>query len=61
MKTKKYSTTPLDSKDRVNVKPIVCYPIDSLKETNLSILHHARKNLKNIQQINFETSKEPYQ
>ena len=51
MKTKKYSTTPLDSKDRVNVKPIVCYPIDSLKETNLSILHLARKNLKSISEI----------
>ena len=51
MKTKKYSTTPLDAKDRVNVKPIVCYPIDSLKETNLSILHQARKNLKKISEI----------
>ena len=51
MKTKKYSTAPLDAKDRINVKPIVCYPIDDLKETNLSILHHARKNLKNISEI----------
>jgi len=51
MKTKKYSRTPLDAKDRVNVKPIVCYSIDSLKETNLSILHQARKNLKSISEI----------
>ena len=51
MKTKKYSTTPLDAKDRVNVKPIICYPIDSLKETNLSILHTARKSLKNISEM----------
>ena len=29
MKTKKYSTAPLDAKDRINVKPIVCYPIDT--------------------------------
>ena len=51
MKTKKYSTAPLDAKDRINVKPIVCYPIDDLKETNLSILHNARNNLKNISEI----------
>ena len=51
MKTKKYSTAPLDAKDRINLKPIVCYPIDDLKDTNLSILHNARKNLKNIGEI----------
>ena len=51
MKTKKYSTAPLDAKDRLNIKPIVCYPIDDLKETNLPILHSARKNLKNISEI----------
>ena len=51
MKTKKYSTAPLDAKDRINVKPIVCYPIDDLKETNLPILHSARNNLKNIGEI----------
>ena len=51
MKTKKYSRAPLDTKDRINVKPIICYPIDSLKETNLSILHHARKKLEKISEI----------
>ena len=51
MKTKKYSTVPLDAKDRVNVKPIIGYPTDRLKETNLPILHRARKNLKNIGEI----------
>jgi hypothetical protein len=51
MKTKKYSTAPLDAKDRINSKPIVCYPIDDLKETNLSILHGARNSLKNIGEI----------
>ena len=51
MKTKKYSTAPLDAKDRINVKPIVCYPIDDLKETNLPILHSARNSLKNIDEI----------
>ena len=38
MKTKKYSIVPLDVNDRIDHKPIVCYPIDSLKEANLSIL-----------------------
>ena len=48
MKTKMYSKAPTDTQERINVKPIICYPIDNLKETNLSILHHARKNLKSI-------------
>jgi uncharacterized protein YcgI (DUF1989 family) len=51
MKTKKYSKAPLDAKDRINVKPIVCYPINNLKDINLSILHDARKTLKNITEI----------
>jgi len=51
MKTKVYSKAPLDAKDRENIKPIICYPIDNLKEKNLTILHHARKNLKNISEI----------
>ena len=48
MKTKKYSIVPLDVNDRIDHKPIVCYPIDSLKEANLSILLKARNSLKNI-------------
>ena len=51
MKTKNYSTAPLDAKDRIKDKPIVCYPIDDLKEINLPILHSARNNLKNISEI----------
>ena len=51
MKTKKYSIVPLDAKERVNTKPIICYPINDLKEINLSILHSVRKNLKNIDEI----------
>ena len=51
MKTKRYSTAPLDAKDRLNVKPTICYPIDNIKETNLSILHLARANLENISEI----------
>jgi uncharacterized protein YcgI (DUF1989 family) len=51
MKTKKYSTVPVDAKDRIKAKPIVCYPIEDLKENNLSILHSVRKNLKSIGEI----------
>ena len=51
MKSKKYSTTPLDAKDRMKVKPIICYPINDLKETNLLTLHRARKNLKSVSEI----------
>ena len=32
MKTKKYSKAPLDAKDRISVKPIVCYLIKELME-----------------------------
>jgi len=51
MKTKKYSITPADVKDRVNAEPIICYPINTLKETNLPLLHHARKKLEKINEI----------
>ena len=51
MKTRKYSKAPLDAKERKSAKPIVCYPIDELKEPNLSILHVARKNLEIINEI----------
>ena len=51
MKTRKYSKAPLDAKERKSAKPIVCYPIDELKEPNLSILHVARKNLEIISEI----------
>ena len=51
MKIKKFSTAPLDAKERMNIKPIICYPIDKIKDTNLSILHIARGSLKNINEI----------
>ena len=51
MKTKKYSTVPADAVDRMNVKPVICYPIDGLKENNLSKLHAARNNLKSVGEI----------
>ena len=51
MKTKMYSIVPTNVKDRIDVKPVICYPIDNLKESNLSILHNARKNLKSVSEI----------
>ena len=51
MKTRKYSTVPLDAHHRLNTKPTICYPIDDLKDPNLSILHSARKDLKKITEI----------
>ena len=51
MKINKYIAAPLDVKDRINKKPIVCYPIDHLKDSNLSILHSVRSDLKKISEI----------
>jgi len=51
MKIKKYSAVPLDAKDRINFKPIICYPTDSIKETNLPILLNVRKSLKKISEM----------
>ena len=48
MKTKKFSSVPFDAQNRINVKPVICYPIEDLKETNLKILLSARKSLKCI-------------
>ena len=51
MKINKYIAAPLDVKDRINKKPIVCYPIDHLKDSNLTILHSVRSDLKKISEI----------
>ena len=51
MKINKYIAAPLDVKDRINKKPIVCYPIDYLKDSNLTILHSVRSDLKKISEI----------
>ena len=48
MKIKKYSETPLDASDRKNIKPVICYPIDSLIDSNLSLLLEARKHINKI-------------
>ena len=51
MKITKYSEKPLDANKRKNLKPVVCYPIDNLKDSNLSLLLKARKHIKNINEI----------
>ena len=45
MKIKKFSKEPLDIKDRVGAKPVVCYPNNIIEDNNLNILHKARENL----------------
>ena len=50
MKIKKFSEKPTDIKSRVGAKPVVCYPNDKIDD-NLKILHEARKNLKQIDEV----------
>ena len=45
MKLKKFSKKPLNIKDRIGAKPIICYPNNNIEDKNLDILHKARKNL----------------
>ncbi len=51
MKIKKFSKKPLDLKERVGAKPIVCYPNNSLENKNLDILQEARKYMEKIDEI----------
>ncbi len=51
MKIKKFSKKPLDLKERVGAKPIVCYPNNSLENKNLDILQEARKHMEKIDEI----------
>ena len=48
MKIYKYSKIPTDANERKNLQPVICYPIDSLENSNLSLLHRARKHLSKI-------------
>jgi len=45
MKIKKFSNKPLDIKDRIGAKPVVCYPNNNIADDNLVTLHKARENL----------------
>ena len=51
MKNKKYSSLPFDSKERKSSEPVICYPLESLSETNLPILHEARKHITKISEV----------
>ena len=50
MKIKKFSNKPTNIKSRVGAKPVICYPNESIND-NLKILHEARKNIKQIDEV----------
>ena len=51
MKSSKKKLSPDDALLRKSVKPVICYPTDSLKSPNMNDYLIARKNLKKIDQI----------
>jgi|TARA_B100000927_G_scaffold45575_1_gene33005 hypothetical protein len=51
MKSSKKKLSPDDAELRKSVKPVICYPTDSLKSPNMNDYLIARKNLKKIDQI----------
>ena len=51
MKSSKKKLSPEDAELRKSVKPVICYPTDSLKSPNMNDYLIARKNLKKIDQI----------
>ena len=51
MKISKKKLSPDDAELRKSVKPVICYPTDSLKSPNMNDYLIARKNLKKIDQI----------
>lgn len=51
MKSSKKKLSPDDAELRKSVKPVICYPTDSLKSPNMNEYLIARKNLKKIDQI----------
>lgn len=51
MKSSKKKLFPDDAELRKSVKPVICYPTDSLKSPNMNNYLIARKNLKKIDQI----------
>ena len=51
MKSSKKKLAPDDAELRKSVKPVICYPTDSLKSPNMNDYLIARKNLKKIDQI----------
>ena len=51
MKSSKKKSSPDDAELRKSVKPVICYPTDSLKSPNMNDYLIARKNLKKVDQI----------
>ena len=51
MKSSKKKLSPDDAELRKSVKPVICYPTDSLKSPNMNDYLIARKTLKKIDQI----------
>jgi len=51
MKSSKKKLSPDDAELRKSVKPVICYPTDSLKSPNMNDYLIARKNLNKIDQI----------
>ena len=51
MKSSRKKLSPDDAELRKSVKPVICYPTDSLKSPNMNDYLIARKNLKKIDQI----------
>ena len=51
MKSSKKKLSPDDAELRKSVKPVICYPTDSLKSPKMNDYLIARKNLKKIDQI----------
>ena len=48
MKSSKKKLSPDDAELRKSVKPVICYPTDSLKSPNMNDYLIARKNLKKL-------------
>ena len=51
MKIRKFAKKPINFKERIGSKPIVCYPNNNLENKNLEILHKARNYLEKIDEI----------
>ena len=45
MKNNQFINEPSDSADRKKAQPVICYPIEELKASNISIYQEARKHL----------------
>ncbi len=51
MKNRKFSDQPIDYTSRIGAKPVICYPNDSIDQSNLKILLKARNELKKIDEL----------